>query len=142
MAAIFPEPEGLRELPMGTGTLLPPLMPVEVNFHRRQSYPVTRVSQFLKVEPVSEVSESPIYYVYKRVEKDGKQYVATYYTLFYEVNPGMLKHHTDARMPPNIVGCQLHAASCARACAWKPRSCSALSFCVAVQAGRRLERIE
>lgn len=89
MPKVAPEcPEGLRELPMGASTLLPPLMPVELCFHRNQAYPLALVSEFLKVTPVSETTATPVYYSYKRVEKDGRPYIAIYYVCFYDVNPG------------------------------------------------------
>lgn len=48
---------------------------------------MSRVSTFLNVA-VTELSDRPVYYQYKRAFYQGKWYTALYYSVFYTTNPG------------------------------------------------------
>lgn len=65
----------------------PALYPVEICFSKKQRVYPSCVSNFLQTS-ISETSTSPIYYHFKHVLWGGKPFVALYYVMFFDTNPG------------------------------------------------------
>lgn len=65
------------------------LVPFEICFSKKQQYKPSRVSDFLEM-PRTEASETPVYYHFKKVLYKDTTFIALYYSLFYQANPGYI----------------------------------------------------